>query len=115
MTVSSATTRATATLNAITKAAVSTPRKPIVLNRDVAQALEKKLVALAKRDAPKASGLVDLMQELKDKGLITVTYDKDTMPIGNSNAFNIMMNNVKTVLNNNAVSFDDKPLSPMMR
>ena len=115
MTVTTAQAKATATLKKITQAAIETPRRPIALTRDVAQALQKKLVALAKKDPPKASGLVDLMEELNKKGLVLLNYNTGTMPWGNNNEWSMMMNAVKTVLNNNAVSFDDKPLSPLMR
>lgn len=116
MTVTSVKTQATNVLKQVTAAANKLPTKPIEISSyKLLDTLGKKLVDLAKKDPPKAAGLVDLLEELKGKGLISMNFNTGPVMHAGGNAWRQMMNDVKTVLNNNAVTTDDRPLSPLMR
>lgn len=115
MRVASPATQATAALKQITAAANKSPTKPINLSLTVFNALASKLEKLAKTDAPKASGLVDLMEELHGKGLIAIAGNAGPLPFAAANAWKSGMNSIKEVLNNNAAAFDDKPTLPLVK
>ena len=115
MAITSVTSQATATLKNITAAANKLPAKPITMSASVFMKLTEKLTKLAGKDAPKVSGLVDLMEELHTKGKLNLTGNTGPLSYSSANMWRQGMNSIKDVLNNNAVTSDDKPTSPIMK
>lgn len=105
---------ATAAVKAINAAANAKPAKPISLDRKVFDALMTKLVKMAKTNAPQASGLVDLITELNKKGSIELNFNSGPIAYAQDNEFKQRMNEVKEVLNSNAVRNDNKKVDTMM-